>query len=697
VADVVSVPAWVLIAALSMASAEADDGKVEVIFRQKTGLAREWKDRGWAPGRRFDAGAPASIDMSGYGGWMVARPDLPGTWGTLTFKMKAPAAYGNFLEVRVDSRREEMFPRIRLKQEHQTALADGWVQVRIPLRELNPGAAPFEQVVFRAAEKVGSTRVLLDDILLTDEDGGPQPSAASSRPRTGTVTIDCTVKGQPISPLVYGLGSTGARDSERARPWETGATARRWGGNASSRFNWENGHAWNSGNDHFFENVNLTGTGGDAFEEFLAENRAHGAETVLTVPILGWVAKDTTSYSFPVSSFGRQQATAPENADIGNGAKPDGMPIPPGPPTRTSVAAPPGFVGRWVASIREKDRKRGRSVRMYVLDNEPSLWNSTHRDVHPRPLTYDELLERTVAYASEIRKADPEAVIAGPADRGWSAMLFSTADLDGRPDRASHGNVALLPWWLREVNRAEKKLGVRLVDVLDTHWYPQFEGAGVGSRGATDPLAAARRIRSVRSLWDPTYMDESWIHDKVELIPRLRRWIAEYHPDGPMGIAIGEWNWGAEEHISGGLATAAALGVFGRTGVLAAFHATVPPHDSPSDWAFRAFRNYDGRGARFQDLSQPAQVVGTFLEAFASRSLDGDRVVVVLLNEDPASPAETTVDVSSCGTVQERRVFVYAGRPQGFEEVRSSTGVPLNQTLPPYAMTVVEFAISPLR
>ena len=30
-------------------------------------------------------------------------------------------------------------------------------------------------------------------------------------------------------------------------------------------------------------------------------------------------------------------------------------------------------------------------LKYYIMDNEPSLWNSTHRDIHPAPVTYDEI------------------------------------------------------------------------------------------------------------------------------------------------------------------------------------------------------------------------------------------------------------------------------------------------------------------
>ena len=41
--------------------------------------------------------------------------------------------------------------------------------------------------------------------------------------------------------------------------------------------------------------------------------------TALTIPILGWVAKDTTSYGFPVSVHGPQRATDPYKPDAGDG------------------------------------------------------------------------------------------------------------------------------------------------------------------------------------------------------------------------------------------------------------------------------------------------------------------------------------------------------------------------------------------
>ena len=75
-----------------------------------------------------------------------------------------------------------------------------------------------------------------------------------------------------------------------------------------------------------------------------------------------------------------------------------------------------------------------------------------------------------------------------------------------------------------------------------------------------------RRNRSTRSLWDPAYTDETWINDKVQLIPRLRNWVNTYYYAGtPIGIT--EYNWGAENHINGATTQADIYGIFGREGL----------------------------------------------------------------------------------------------------------------------------------
>jgi hypothetical protein len=344
-----------------------------------------------------------------------------------------------------------------------------------------------------------------------------------------------------------------------------------------------------------------------------------------------------------------------------------------------------------VKALSKLDPPGGRSVDMYILDNEPALWHDTQRDVHPSPVTYDELLDRTVRYAAAIRAADPQALIAGPAEWGFTGYLYSAADavagFTAKPDRRAHGDEPLIEWYLHQLAEHEKKTGVRLLDVLDLHYYPQAKGIGVGEEGETDEATNALRIRSTRSLWDARYVDESWIKEPVQLIPRMKGWLARNYPG--LKLSIGEYNFGAERHMSGGLALAEALGRFGEQGLYSAFYWTYPPDGTPAFWAFRAYRNFDGRGGAFEQLSMPTEAPRG-ASIFASRSADGRRVTAVLLNYSPTETLEANVNLKACPTPSAQRLFTFVGNPGGFTE---HSGTLQKARLPPYSITVMELTL----
>ncbi len=527
--------------------------------------------------------------------------------------------------------------------------------------------------------------------------GGGEREASrpdASAERRATFAVDCGAPAHRVSPLVYGIAGTG---DDPPYVWELGATGRRWGGNGSSRYNWRLGNAWNTNHDWFFRNVPVSRRPRFSYETFLEEDRARGVETALTVPMLGWVAKDATSYSFPVSAVGAQQRTAPDLPDAGDGLRPGGERIRAS-PSRTSVRSTPATVEEWVRAIRARDAAVGRRrVQLYILDNEPMLWHETHRDVRSAPMTYDELLERTIAYASAIRRADPEATIAGPASWGWLEYQYSAADVAAgvrlRPDRRRHGDLPLLAWYLEQIRSYERRTGTRLLDVVDIHFYPANEAIGVGANGGTDAATAALRIRSTRSLWDPTYVDESWIGERMRVIPLVKEWIARHHPG--LGLSIGEWNFGAEQHMSGGLAVAEALGRFGTEGLQSAYYWTYPPPRSPAYWAFRAYRNFDGAGGRFLDWSVPVRGGAALASAFASSDEARGRIVAVLLNEDPASPLAARLEVGACGRVSAARAFTYAGGEAGLRRGEAAiAGSGVDVAAAPYSITVIDVKLA---
>jgi hypothetical protein len=632
------------------------------------------RDVGHGPAKiRFDTGE-----------WTLMRPGLQGKFGALVFRAKEPANEGEFLEVRVGTLTDRPFPKVKVNPDHYTSAVDaeGWVQIRVPTSQLDPDNVPFDRVIFRTFRPLVNEDIFLDNVALTEPTAaGPTgPGAAVAAGRPVHTRVACDARPAKISPLIYGIAHG---DDGWAR---LGAAARRWGGNPNSRYNWEN-NANNSVSDWYFENRKT-----DGYAKYLADNAAHATVTALTIPMIGWVAKDESSFSFPVSVFGPQKSVDPYKTDAGNGVDGNGKNITPGPPSRTSVEAPPDWAKRWVQTIRAADAKAGkRSVAEYILDNEPMLWNTTQRDVHPEPMGYDELLDRTIRYGAAIRDADPDATIAGPAEWGWPAYFDSSKDTTNKSqaDRQAHQGTALIEWYLKKLAEHEKATGTRILDVLDLHYYPQADNVYGGGAGGSDHETQLLRLRSTRSLWDSSYVDESWIHQSVRLLPRMREWVDKNYPG--RGISIGEWNFGGEKDVTGALATAETLGRFAQYGVTSAFYWTAPPQGSPSTFGFLAYRNFDGKGGRFLDAFAPTTAIQGG-SVFVSRDDTGKHLVIVAINLLPDASLDADIDVSACGTVASQQAYVYvdgapnlAAAPPG-----PHGGGDVKQSLPAWSITVID-------
>jgi Glycoside hydrolase family 44 len=718
--------------------------KQPALVLYKGGLLNGWTDMGYAK-KRKTSGGPAVIDMTAYEGLLIGNPGQPFNAKAIEVTYKVDRGLGEFLAVSLGSTTVPETNEVPLPS--TTFNADTWTTGIVLISDMNVNNIPVDRIRIRPSQDLpeptnvtiklirllgvgkspvpagpvatapavlagdpngqkGSVTIasppvdVANTVLPNDPNVGDPTRDAKSSPTAktkgkkgrGTMSVDCQTP-RKISPWIYGVGWNGAAFL-KDNPWGLGATVNRWGGNVTTRYNWQLGNVWNTGNDYFFRNTDAT-TSANAAEAFLAANAANGLDSVVSIPMIGWVAKDNVSASFPTSVFGKQQYADPSGVDAGNGLTPDGKKLTPQDPSLTSIAAPPEFLAPWVQKL------AGRS-KMYILDNEPDLWNSTHRDVHPKGITYDELLDKTIRYGTMIRANDPTALISGPAFGNWVSVFSSGADVDANnfgadaPDRKAHGKEPFLAWWIKSMRAYETKTNTKLVDVMDIHYYPQGNNVYGNGIGGTDPATAALRIRSVRSLWDPTYTDESWIANtdqtNVQLIPRMQKLIAENAPG--MKLSIGEWSFGGEGHMSGGLATAEALGVFGATDVHSAFYWTAPPANSPSFWAFRAFRNYDGSGAKFLDNSVKASRTKD-LSMFASTNDAGTEMTVVMLNSNPQNVVPAQVDLLNCRSLAAIQTFTYNGKANGFavsrEQKGSGSAFALN--VAPYSINVVHLKL----
>jgi PKD repeat protein len=525
----------------------------------------------------------------------------------------------------------------------------------------------------------------------------PSPFAQAQNPVT--VNVDANAGRHPISPLIYGLAY-----ASTAQLNELNVALNRLGGNNTSRYNWQL-NADNRGFDWYFESIAYSSsTAGEGGDSFISTSRAGGAEPMITIPTIGWVAKLGPSRgklaSFSISKYGSQTGNDWQwFPDAGNGIKTSGGDVTGNNPNDANVQVDSIFQQNWVQHLVSRwGTAANGGLRYYILDNEPSIWHSTHRDVHPDGANMEEVRDRVLDYGAKIKAIDPSALVVGPEEWGWSGYLLSGYDQQygsrfgwsNLPDRAAHGGMEYLPWILDQLRQANLSSGQRILDVFTVHYYPQ----GGEFSNDTSQTMQLRRNRSTRSLWDPNYTDETWINDKVKLIPRIKGWVSSYYPGTRTGVT--EYNWGAEGHINGATAQADILGIFGRENLDMATRWTTPDTSTPTYKAIKLYRNYDGSKSTFGDTSCAVTVPNPDnLSAFgALRSSDGVLTVMVV-NKVLSGATTAAINLSN---------FASTGSAQVWQLTSSNvitrlpdisfSGNSLSVSLPPQSITLFVIASS---
>jgi len=489
----------------------------------------------------------------------------------------------------------------------------------------------------------------------------PEPAEAVLRAGKGPrLVVDAASGAHRISPLIYGINF-----ADKGFAKDVDLPVNRWGGNSTETYNWQV-RGSNHGQDWYFTNFAdcwneafaycQRGQDYSAADAQVQQDRSTGTATLLTLPLLGWVA-NAVSYtgqhpcSYPASAD-PQDDHDPYHSTCGNGRR-NGQWLT-ADPTAAGVQVGPAFSAQWIAALKARygDAQHG-GVALYELGNEPNLWDSTHHDFHPQPTTYDELWSKSRDLATAVKDADPGAATLGPAEWGWPNYFCSAADhvdqgcSPSSPDRAAHGGAELSAWYLQQFAAYQQQTGRRLLDYFDLHYYPQ------GSYSPTTDVT--------RPLWDPSYVDPSWIDAKIGLLPRMRAWVRDSYPGTK--LAISEYNFGlgvtADPRLQN-VIQADALGIFGREGLdLATFW----PDGSSSvpTAAFRIFRNYDGRHHGFGDLGVEAKSSDQRrVSVYAARAGAHGPLTIVVVNK-ATTALRAAVRLKHARGARKAKAWQYAG------------------------------------
>ena len=517
------------------------------------------------------------------------------------------------------------------------------------------------------------------------------------------IVVDAQANRHPISPLIYGVAFASAASDLAGM----NCPIHRSGGNAETRYNWQlNAH--NHGVDWYFESIDDgSATPAGTADSFVSTSKSGGAEAMLTIPMIGWPPRLGAARgklaSYSTNKYGPQSGTDWQwmpNAGNGTGTNRTlhtSWLITTNNPNDASFPTNSLFQQAFVQHLTNRwGLSANGGVSYYLMDNEHSLWYSTHQDVHPIGPTMQEIRDKFFDYAEKVKAVDPNVLVGAPEEWGWNGYFYSGYDQQWSgarsdwnpahyPDRGTNGGWDYCPWLLNQFHQRATNTNQRLLDYFTLHCYPQS-----GETSSTDVSTAMQllRNRSTRQLWDTNYVDPSWIKSVVMLIPRMKSWVAAYYPGTKIGIT--EYTWGADNYINGATAQADILGIFGREGLDLGTRWTSPAAGTPTYNAFKMYRNYDGNRSGFGDTSVKATGPNPDnVSVFAAvRSTDG-ALTIVAINKQLGAGALPTINLTN---------FAPAGTAQVWQLTSANaitrlsdlsfSGSSITNTLPPQSVTL---------
>jgi Glycoside hydrolase family 44/Fibronectin type III domain len=558
---------------------------------------------------------------------------------------------------------------------------------------------------------------------------------ASATPTGGSstsiaVTVNVLANRHTISPFIYG----GAFPQDAPTITDSGLTLVRWGGNGASTYNWQLGTT-NADNDYYFEDFAfgaLNNSADSNSTQFITDVKNAGSHPLMTMVMMNWVAQtpetsvtqggsDNCHWSFSLGActqnftFSPQCSFDPYNVDAGDGLKSDcATPVTTNAVTSayfplldsSAQTCPSGatcvYREPWAQAMATAfgsgtcaiPYSTITSCHFYNMDNEVEIWGGTHRDIHPAPAGYDELASVYLTEATNLKTWDPAAVRLGPVDCCWW-FYWNGANNN---DKAAHGGIDYLPWWLNEIYWNDQISGSRSLDVFDLHAYPD----GPDMTNYTQAQKQAAAVSIYRDYWDPTLVSPSSTIDQTYTtniqpnktiafrIPRMRAIANMIYPGTPLSFT--EWSaaFAGESDFSTALGDADAYGILGRERMAMASRWGAPLPANPNYLALKLYTNYDGAHHGFGTTSVLDTNNGnpnTF-SSYAALNSAGTVMTLMVLNKDPQNSAQAQFTLTGFTPTTYISYTLAATTPTTIT-ASSSQSWSATQTFAPYSATLL--------
>lgn len=384
------------------------------------------------------------------------------------------------------------------------------------------------------------------------------------------ITIDAGQEKRIISPYIYGKNNSLSDASgsplsqaEWQKLRDLGITMfRENGGNNSTKYNWKRKL---SSHPDWYNNV--YNHNWDFAAQSLQQN-IPSAQGMWSFQLIGKSAK-TSSANFGDWNYNRSQWWSGVNQNLAGGgvvntaggsvALQDGDPdlYLENWPSDSTVA----IIDHWFDS--EQLGLDSAKIRYWGMDNEPEIWNGTHDDITKEQPSAEEFMQLYFEVAKKARAKFPGIKICGPVPANeWQWYNWNN-------DVISYNNkkYTWLEYFILRIAEEQKVTGIRLLDVLDIHFYP-------GETNAEDIVQLHR-----------VYFDKNYVYpgangvhrigggwntsiNKEYIFERCNEWLTKYIGENH-GVTFGVSETGINSNNPNVTANwyASTLGEFAKQGV----------------------------------------------------------------------------------------------------------------------------------
>jgi len=466
-------------------------------------------------------------------------------------------------------------------------------------------------------------------------------SCASSFSQDVVVTVNAVDGKKAVSPYIYGRNGsfsnsfgTASSASDITLFKEAGLRmARENGGNNATKYNWRkkiSSHPdwYNNVYDHDWDNIskNIVATVPDM-------------QVIWAFQLIGKVASNKNN-NFNDWSYNQSQWWSGCTQNLAGG----GIVNASGGSSATVNGNPLLYTQDWPADSTAEVLNHwfgskgiglnSTNFQYWDMDNEPEIWSGTHDDVMPSQLAASAFMEKYFAVAKKARALFPGIKLCGPVTANewqWYKYGSETLNINGK-------YYSWLEYFLKRVADEQKATGIKLLDVVDIHWYP-------GESADADVLQlhrifydksyvypGANGIKSINGGWDAT-------QNKEYIFQRISDWLTQYF-GANHGITIGMSESGINSTNANVNAVlyASLLGTFANNGV---------ELYTPWSWNVGMWETLHlfSRYAKNNSVTSTSTLENT-VSGYSTVTNSVDSMTVILVNRDLNSTHLVTVNLS---------------------------------------------------